>query len=204
MTEEELRNIANSAVAGFWSLVKKSFPHAKGDKIDQGLAQQLGHAARLAVEDWCAKNDRDDWTDVGTVVRVSFADNPLGEERLAFVWDSDFNSFRTWAELRVARRHRIEGGMAKLKYEADRWMLISPDYLKRPVTVARCEDPRFRIWLDPADRTVMVVGEVIDGSTEERMRIDLPTDFNKALCARDSLRRLVGELNMAHQAIWSK
>lgn len=214
MRESDLENIAKIAVKGFWSVVKRNFPHVRSANVDPILAAALADAAKRAVLDWGRKNDRDPWTERGSVVRIRFVgEAEHGEkELLASVWDSDFATFRTWATIRPwswELRHyhdeqRQDPGEVRLEFESQSgtWLWLTAKRRALPVNITHEDEASYKYACTSPDRKNYQVRELVcDG---DHLLMEFPLhDGERGLTTRAAVDRLVGELNMFYTALTS-
>ena len=207
MDESRLKDIARIGVEGFWGSVKKNFPYIKTEDVDPQLAARLAEAAERVALDWGRKNDRDAWTEIGSVIKIHFADG--SEEMPAYVWNSDHATFRSFAFVRPldwqVRQYKLSGipdpGLVRLDYEspACKWFLTGGS-VRREVEIFRVEDVNIIAYRERKNRRLLVISEIVTTDEPEIMRIMLPEDYQDNLLIELAIRRLVGELNMVYHA----
>ncbi len=198
----------------FWGAVQKASPHMLslgGGSVDEMLDARLRAAAEHAIHDFMEKHDRDRWTKRGTVVTLSVS-REYGEQKLlGFVWESDFDTFRMWATVRLddwtQRKYRdktaapVDAGLVRLEFDKGQtngWMLM--DGPNRVPTKVLAPDNAWHVSFSANYREGFVeVREMIEIVDVPLMRIPVPRENTSSdrTSAMVAVERLVAEINMA-------
>lgn len=207
--------ITQTALKSFWEAVQKACPHMTsigGGSVPFEEDAVLQVIAEKSIAAFISKNDRDRWTKIGTVVVLEFdSDAPFDRKKLlGFVWGSDHETFRTFANVRLhdwsyrkygfRQQIRVDPGLVRVEFDRDHpdgWRMYHGPNLFR-VKISAPENAWTVSVAANYRQGFVEVRETVEISDIPLMQVPMPLECSSA--DREnvvlSVTRLAAEINM--------